>query len=103
MNNTFQTTPEQQIKLVHILAEMVGFITKCAELARDDQGVYDLMELWFECKDPRDRGEILGDLQKIIDENEVIQSRITELKRRNEIGDFTPPTLDDDDDPPPLF
>jgi len=78
---TFKTTPEQQLQLATIMVEMndaglpAVFITRCADLARDDQGVFDLMELWFEEEVEEDRGEIVADLQEILDEDDELPPR----------------------------
>lgn len=70
----FKTTPEQQSRLFEIADQMekVGleclFIFKAFMLAAIDQGVYDLMVLWFEEKDLIERQEIINDIQKSIDD-----------------------------------
>lgn len=70
----FKTTDDQLIRLACIVTEMAKagidrrFIVSCSELARTDQGVFDLMELWCEAERDDDRGETLADLQDIVDE-----------------------------------
>lgn len=43
------------------------FIDSASELARMDQGVYDLIELWHHAK-PSDRAEVLADIQESLDD-----------------------------------
>jgi hypothetical protein len=43
-------------------------VAQASELARVDQGVFELMELWSEAETPHDRDETLADLQEMIDE-----------------------------------
>jgi len=71
----FKTTPEQVMNLATIMVEMgragldQDYIVAASELARIDQGVYDLMALWIEAEnDPEERNEIVADLQESIDE-----------------------------------
>jgi hypothetical protein len=57
----FKTTPKQVMKLASIIVEMGGagldrnFIVAAFELARSDQGVYDLMALWHGTSDDTER------------------------------------------------
>lgn len=71
----FKTTPEQIIRLATIMVEMdkAGlddrFIVAASELARNDQGVFDLMALWIDSEsDTIEREKIIADLQKSIDD-----------------------------------
>jgi DNA-binding phage protein len=71
----FQTSPEQILKLASIMLQMerVGldpdFIVNASELARSDQGVYDLMALWVEAdNDVAEREEIVADIQESLDD-----------------------------------
>ncbi len=69
----FKTTPEQRLKLAQIVVEMQkakldpSFIDNTAELARLDQGVFDLVDLWHQAK-TADRAEILADIQESLDD-----------------------------------
>lgn len=69
----FQTTAEQRMKLAEIRVEMqkakldVTFIDNASELARFDQGVFDLLELWHQAK-PADRPEIVADIQDSLED-----------------------------------
>jgi hypothetical protein len=69
----FKTTPKQVMKLASIMVEMEGarldrnFIVAASELARTDQGVYDLMALWHGSKNA-ERDEIVADIQESIDD-----------------------------------
>jgi len=71
----FKTTPEQVMKLASIMVEMEAsglerdFIVAASDIARTDQGVYDLMELWLDSSvDSGERDEIVADLQESIDD-----------------------------------
>src|SRR5262245_36229607 len=71
----FATTSEQKLKLVVIAAEMMKtnldqkFIAAAYELARTDQGVYDLFDLWTStADDPNERDQIIADIQDLLDD-----------------------------------
>jgi hypothetical protein len=77
----FKTTPQQITKLASITAEMerVGLtrelIVAASELARTDQGVYDLMALWMDADgDPAEREEIVADLRASIDDHRGVSA-----------------------------
>lgn len=69
----FKTTAEQRMELAQIVVEMqkaklnTTFIDSASELARVDQGVFELMALWDQAK-AADRAEILADIQDSIDD-----------------------------------
>jgi DNA-binding phage protein len=82
----FKTTPEQVMKLAAIMVDMEGagldrdFIVAASELARTDQGIYDLMALWEEGeRDPTERDEIIADIQESIDD--YAEAPATPLKK----------------------
>jgi len=68
----FQTTPEQLLCLPDIVTAMnqsgldQRFVTACEDLAKLDQGAYELMELWLDAEFPQDRDEIVKDLREIL-------------------------------------
>ncbi len=71
----FKTTNDQVIHIATIVVEMKAsgldsaFIVDASELARADQGVYDLMAFWLDAEgDDPERGEIVADLQASIDD-----------------------------------
>lgn len=71
----FRTTPDQVLKLAAIVLEMAKagidreFIVDADELARKDQGVFDLMALWADsANDQAERDEIISDIQESIDD-----------------------------------
>lgn len=71
----FKTTAEQVLNLASIMVEMKNagldhdFIVKGSELARTDQGIYDLMALWMGAAgDPAERDEIVADIQESVDD-----------------------------------
>lgn len=72
----FRTTPEQILNLPALVAgmEKAGLdsklITNAAELARRDQGIYELVELWGECEnDPAERALLEADIQDLVESN----------------------------------
>lgn len=71
----FKTTAEQSMNIASIMFEMNRanldhkFIMKASELARIDQGVYDLMALWLGAPaGSTERDEIVVDIQEAIDD-----------------------------------
>lgn len=72
----FKTTPEQVMNLASIMVAMKtagvepAFIVKASELARTDQGTYDLMAMWLSASDASERDEIVADLQESLDDYE---------------------------------
>ena len=71
----FRTTPEQIMTLATIMVKMEktgldrNFIVEASELARSDQGVYDLMALWLDAAtDAAERDEIVADIQESLDD-----------------------------------
>ncbi|MEY4549577.1 MAG: hypothetical protein RL685_5772 [Pseudomonadota bacterium] len=72
----FRTTPDQVIELAGIVLAMErraidrSFIASVSELAGTDQGVFDLMALWHDASDPKERDEILADLQESLSDYE---------------------------------
>jgi DNA-binding phage protein len=75
MTTPFKTTPDQVFALASIMLEMKSagldheFIVNASELARTDQGIYDLMALWLgAAADPAERDEIVADIQESMDD-----------------------------------
>jgi DNA-binding phage protein len=70
----FKTTPKQVMKLASIMVEMEAagldrnFIVTASELARTDQGVFDLMALWHGTRNGSEKDEIVADIQESIDD-----------------------------------
>jgi DNA-binding phage protein len=71
----FKTTPEQTMRLAAIMVDMKAaglqesFIVAAHEIARTDQGVFDLMALWQDAvADASERDEIVADIQESIDD-----------------------------------
>lgn len=68
----FKTTPEQIINLDIIVSKMMlekispSFISEASHLAKTDQGVYDLMKLWMDHPDEREK--IIKDIDKSIND-----------------------------------
>lgn len=71
----FRTTDEQVLMLASLMVAMKearldpSFIVRASELARSDQGVFDLMALWHGA-DEAGRAEIVADLQDSLDDYE---------------------------------
>lgn len=71
----FKTTDEQVLMLASFMVAMKearldpSFIVRASELARFDQGVFDLMALWL-AADEAGRAEIVADLQDSLDDYE---------------------------------
>jgi DNA-binding phage protein len=72
----FRTTPDQVIELAAIVLAMEeaaidrGFIAAASELARFDQGVFDLLALWRDTADANERAEIVADIQESLSDYE---------------------------------
>lgn len=72
----FGTTPDQVLELAGIVVAMQAagveksFIAAAHELARIDQGVFDLMALWRDTSDAAEREEIIADIQESISDYE---------------------------------
>jgi hypothetical protein len=84
MTLPFRTTHEQIIRLAEIVTAMTStgldrrFVAAGFELARTDQGIFELMELWYEADSKADGEETLADLQDLIDEAADLPSQPTE-------------------------
>ncbi len=78
---TFKTTDAQCIQLARIVVAMsdagldATFVRRAQDLAREDQGAYELLELWSEEDDESERKEILADMQDMLDEADDLPSR----------------------------
>jgi transcriptional regulator with XRE-family HTH domain len=70
----FQTTPDQLIELASHVTAMkkagldAAFIAEAFDLARVDQGVFDLMALWSEVDSKKERDEIVADIRDVLDD-----------------------------------
>lgn len=70
----FQTTDEQRMNVAQYAVEMgksglpVHFVASVMELATEEQGAYELLELWHEADSKSERDEIVADLQDAVDE-----------------------------------
>ena len=84
MTIPFKTTHDQIIRMAEFVTAMSSagldrrFVASCSELARTDQGIYELMELWYEADSEDDREETLADLQDLVDEAADLPSQPTE-------------------------
>lgn len=70
----FPTTAEQRLRLPVLVVDMLSagldrdLVTRWSELARVDQGVFELFELWAESEaDPEERALIVADIQDLLD------------------------------------
>ena len=72
----FATTSEQKVKVYTIAAMMnqfglsATFVERAVSLAVEYEGMFDLLELWSEELNTRDKHEIEADMQEMIDEHE---------------------------------
>ncbi len=85
MSIPFQTTDEQKLHLADIIVKMKKerlderFVAAAAKIAWDDQGAFDLMNLWGETSDKAERDEIVADIQDTIDDHESAPAQPTKL------------------------
>lgn len=94
----FKTTFEQIANIPSIVNEMItsavdyGFVEKISALARFDQGVYDLMFMWFTTYDQNERNEIITDLQMALsdyqDDSRIFKAPLIQ-KPINETNDYS--------------
>lgn len=74
MTTPFKTTPDQVLNLASIMVGMKDagldheLMVKASELARTDQGIYDLMALLLAEADASERDEIVADIQESLDD-----------------------------------
>jgi hypothetical protein len=75
MSVQHQTSSEHQVDLFEVATEMRGaglpdqFIADAVAVAREYEGVYDLMMMWVEAVDHEDeRADLVADIQDMIDE-----------------------------------
>jgi DNA-binding phage protein len=71
----FQTTPDQVVRPAEITVSMAAvgldrrFVASISDLARADQGVFDLLAMWVDAEgDDEERDGILVDLQESLDD-----------------------------------
>ncbi len=90
----YKTADWQMITVYRIAIEMINsglyssFVVNTVDLAREHEGVYDLMVLWVGQKyNMNERTRIVEDIQKLIDEKakvlEDIKNRLLEMKRKS--------------------
>jgi len=66
--------PDNQIELFEIATKMKAcglhsdFIAASVQTAMEFEGVYDLMKMWVEEDDPKERQEIIADVQDMVDD-----------------------------------
>ena len=72
-------TPDLKVELMEIGVKMnkkglpYSFIAAAVETAFEFEGVYDLMKMWADEKDKKERDEIIADIQDMIDECSQIE------------------------------
>jgi hypothetical protein len=70
----FQTTLEEKLRIPNIIIQMnkagidKELVNEASTLAFQDQGVFDLMELWLEERSEAERAELIKDIQFSIKE-----------------------------------
>jgi DNA-binding phage protein len=68
------TSPNQKVKIYQMAANMKltglsdEFISNLVEMSSSYEGAFNLMQMWEEEKDPKEREEIISDLQDEIDD-----------------------------------
>jgi len=85
----FRTTPEQVLSLAGIVVAMQKakvdptFIVQAQEVARHDQGIFDLMEMWRGAKNHAERDEVLADIQESVEDYAEAPAQPLEKPRIN--------------------
>lgn len=86
----FITTPEQKVQAArHVVAmDAAGlptdFVGRVLELAQEDQGVFELLELWVEAAEsPSEREHIVANLSEIIDEHDELPAKTVHKPKIN--------------------
>jgi Helix-turn-helix len=80
----FQTTPSQRVCLASIVVAMhsqgldLAFVDHASEIARNDQGVFDLMAMWKASENSEERAAIIADIQDLVDDYEAAPSTPTQ-------------------------
>lgn len=70
----FRTSPMQVLMATHhaVAMEATGlppdFIARVLGLAQQDQGAFELLELWVEADSLAERAAVIADLQELLDE-----------------------------------
>ncbi|MBF5044756.1 MULTISPECIES: helix-turn-helix transcriptional regulator [Myxococcaceae] len=86
---SFQTTPAQRVTAAKIAERMTKaglstqFVDAVHRLAFDDQGAFELMELWAEARTRREREQLVADLQEAVDEAVEMPRGIVEKAKVN--------------------
>jgi DNA-binding phage protein len=81
--SAFKTSAEQQLKVYEIATAMkvaklsAKFITDSVKLAFEYEGAHDLMVLWSEADDQKEKDEITADLQDEIDTHQELPKKPT--------------------------
>lgn len=79
--SVFKTSPEQQVRVYEIATAMKNkgfgarFITDCVRLALEYEGASDLMILWAETSDRKQKDEVISDLQDEIDTHQELPKK----------------------------
>ena len=81
----FTTNADQKVKVYEIAANMKAnglsteFISDAVEMALAYEGSHDLMVMWAEEKEQKERDEIIADIQELVDDHK--ESPKTPLKK----------------------
>jgi hypothetical protein len=73
----FQTNAEQKVQLYKIASLMKQdglsdiFISNAVEIGLYYEGVYELFELWYNESDPKEKSNIIADIQNEIDDYKI--------------------------------
>lgn len=72
----FWTTKAERVRIKHIATAMIeadvsfDLVSDACRLANDDEGVFDLMQLWYTSETRRERDEVIAELQESIKDYE---------------------------------
>lgn len=84
----FVSTPEQKIKAAKYAVEMDAaglpndFVANVLTLAQEDEGVFELLELWVEAREqPEERAKLVASLSEIIDEQAELPPAVIQKPR----------------------
>lgn len=76
------TSPDQTVRVARYGVQMADaglpgeFVSRVIRLAMEDQGVFEIMELWVEAESEAERGPVVADLQDVLDEVEEPGPRV---------------------------
>lgn len=72
MKLPFNTTPEEQLEIskFHLLLKQQNFLSefidRICEIAKHDQGTFEILKLWHETVDESFKNDLVGDMNQAI-------------------------------------